>query len=82
MYVQGVFLSDIFEMLITPSILQISSFCKVVMTNQTGPFDNQQQSSWKKYYDMYLKQLEYRVLFAENSLIVDAYLHCSSFKCR
>ena len=36
------FLSDIFEMLITPSILQISSFCKVVMTNQTGQFDNQQ----------------------------------------
>ena len=36
--VQGVFLSDIFEMLITPSILKISSFCKAVMTNQTGQF--------------------------------------------
>ena len=47
------FLRDHFETLITPSILKISSFCKVVMTNQTGPFDNQQQSSWKKYYDMH-----------------------------
>ena len=35
-----VFLSDNFETLITPSILKISSFCKVVMTNQTGQFDN------------------------------------------
>ena len=34
------FLSDIFETLITPSILKISSFCKAVMTNQTGQFDD------------------------------------------
>ena len=34
-------LSDIFETLITLSILKISSFCKVVLTNQTGTFDNQ-----------------------------------------
>ena len=30
------FLSDIFETLIAPPILKISSFCKVVMTNKTG----------------------------------------------
>ena len=34
------FLSDIFETLITPSILKISSLCKAVMTNQTGQFDD------------------------------------------
>ena len=33
------FLSDIFETLITPLILKISRFCKVVMTNKTGIFD-------------------------------------------
>ena len=38
--IQGVFLSDIFETLITPSILKIIDFCKKVMTNQTGQFDN------------------------------------------
>ena len=38
--IQGVFLSDIFETLITPSILKISSLCKAVMTNQTGQFDD------------------------------------------
>ena len=32
----GCFLSDIFETLIAPPILKISSFCKVVMTNKTG----------------------------------------------
>ena len=36
----GFFLSDIFEALITPSILKIPSFCKAVMTNQTGQFDD------------------------------------------
>ena len=39
-YYRVFFLSDIFEMRITPSILKISSFCKAVMTNQTGQFDD------------------------------------------
>ena len=45
----GCFLSDIFVTLITPSILKISSFCKVVMANKTDKFNDQQQSLWKKY---------------------------------
>ena len=54
------FLNDHFETLITPSILKISSFCKVVMTNQTGPFDNQQRKLRKKYYNIQIKQLKYK----------------------
>ena len=53
---------DIFETLITLSILKISSFCKVVLTNQTGTFDNQQKRSSKRYYNIHFKQLEYQVL--------------------
>ena len=52
------FLNDHFETLITPSILKIFSFCKVVMTNQTGPFDNQQRKVRKKYYNIQIKQLK------------------------
>ena len=40
-------LSDNFKTLITPSILKISSFCKVIMTNQNGPFDNLKRNSAK-----------------------------------
>ena len=68
-----VFFNDIFETLITLSILKISSFCKVVMTNQTGPFDNQQRKLRKKYYNIQIEQLEYKVSFPENSLIGDAF---------
>ena len=56
------FLNDNFETLITLSILKISSFCKVVLTNQTGTFDNQQKRSSKRYYNIHFKQLEYQVL--------------------
>ena len=48
------FLSDIFETLITLSILKISSFCKVVMTNKTGQFDNLFQKI-KIYFSKYSK---------------------------
>ena len=57
------FLNDIFEMLISPSILQISSFCKVVMTNQTGPFDNQQRKLQKKYYNIQINSLNIKCNF-------------------
>ena len=60
------FLSDNFETLITLSILKISSFCKVVLTNQTGTFDYQQKRSSKRYYNIHFKQLESKVLFLEN----------------
>ena len=72
MYTGCFFLSDIFETLITPSILKISRFCKVVMTNKTGIFDNLVKKFVKTKLQHAFKQLEYRVLFKENSLIRDA----------
>ena len=39
-YTRCFFLSDIFETLITPSILKIIDFCKKVMKNKIGQFDN------------------------------------------
>ena len=42
------------------------------MTNQTGPFDIQQRKLRKKYYNIQIKQLEYKVSFPENSFIGDA----------
>ena len=40
--------------------------------NQTGTFDNQQKFSSKKYYNIHFNQLEYQMLFSENSFIRDA----------
>ena len=66
---------DIFETLITLSILKISSFCKAVLTNQTGTFDNQQKCSSKKYYNIHFKQLEYQVLSLQRRFNFSPKLH-------
>ena len=66
---------DIFETLIPLSILKISSFCKAVLTNQTGTFDNQQKCSSKKYYNIHFKQLEYQVLSLQRRFNFSPKLH-------
>ena len=42
------------------------------MANKTDKFDDQQQSLWKKYYNIHFKQLEYKVLCSENLFNGDA----------